>query len=197
MRSDEMLHWEDTDSFLEAYRARQEQARSEYGWLGLSDEEMNAPVIREDPYALAAREQLSRSASTEPGGMALQAEAAHRAFEERRREARTLVQLADKLGERVDPEIRRRAETESAHVQVEAILQARVEQRREALVQANVATAAPMPGRRGLLFSDDPHGLAQARERALGSQRQIQAHREMASQGKPTRVRRGLFGGRK
>jgi hypothetical protein len=75
-------------------------------------------------------------------------------------------------------------------------LQARVESRREALVQANVATAAPMPAERGVpSYADDPHGLAQAREQALGGQRQIAQHREMA-QGKPTRVRR-WFGERK
>jgi hypothetical protein len=193
MRLDE-FRWEDDDPFLQAYRERQEQAQSVYTWTGLSAEEMSAPVTREDPYAMAARDLLSRSASAEPGGWTLKAEAAHQAFEDRRKEAQTLVRLADKLGEPVDAEIRRRAETESAHLQVEEMLMARVESRRAALAQANVATAAPMPAERGVpSYADDPHGWAQARERALVSQRQIAQHRGLA-QGKPVAPRRGLFG---
>jgi len=195
MRPDQTLSWEGTDTYLGAYRRRQEQVQPDYGLRVVSQAELDAPVGYHDPYAQRARELLSRSTqATEAGGFTLAAEAAHKAFENRRKEAEQIVRMADKLGEPVDPEIRRRAETPSAHGRVQEILHDRGENRRAALREASKPAQGRDDGSH-VQFPDDPTGLALARERALGEQNQIAQHREMAA-GKPTRGRR-WFGERK
>ena len=180
MNGSDELHWEDDDPYLIAYRRRQEE-KAQAAWTAdlRPWDELNALAVPpRDEYAERARELLSRSAPSEPGGWALAAEQAHRDYEQRQKEAQFAVRMAEKLGEEVPPEIRARAETPSAHLQVEAMLEQRAENRRQALRQATTPTVGRNDGTFAG-FSDDRE-LAFTREATLNSYGQIRRHRAMA-----------------
>ena len=203
--TDTVVRWEDYDQHLIRYRElKEEKAIREQLPRVISREHLDAPVRRFDEYADAAVRSLT--ATVEPGMWALSAERAHEDYQRRQKEAQMMVRLADKAGEPVDPEIRRLATTPSAHLQVEAILETRAENRRAAVAEASRALAAPVPVDRSMLrhVANDPWGRALEGEQMMSDFPQVQAHRRMA-EGKPTPAtrseprpeKRGLFGRRK
>jgi hypothetical protein len=205
MSTNDVNRWEDSDPHLLAYRRIQEEKemRAQMPRV-ISREDLDAPVRRGSDQAEAIIRSLTQT--VEPGAWAMAAEEAHTAYEERRRQAQQLVRMADRLGEPVDPEIRRLAETESAHVQIQQMLEKRAEDRAAALREARKATAAPLPVDPSLLrhMTDDPWGRALEAQHMFASCPQIQAHRQMAERkpepavrSEPQPEKRGLFGRRK
>jgi hypothetical protein len=187
----DVFRWEDGDSYLRKYHeAREQKAQADWFDPGpMFGGDQTAPVKREDSYADAAREQLGQR--SEPGAWALGAEQAHADYERRQAEAQLTVRLAEKAGEDVPDELRRLATTPSAGLQVEAMLEARGEQRAKALRNAST----PLQGHNDGTFPgiSDPAELAFLRERTLAALPQVRRHRQLA-EGQPAPRRRGLFG---
>ena len=205
MTNDWILRWEDYDQHLIRYRElKEEKAIREQVPRVISRAHLDAPVRRSNEYADAAVRSLT--ATVEPGMFALAAEAAHKDYERRQKEAQMMVRLADKAGEPVDPAIRRLAETPSAHIQIAKMLEERAEQKTAALREARRATGLPVPVDRSQLrhIANDPWGRMLEAEHVMSSCPQIARHRAMAA-GKPTPAtrseprppKRGVFGRRK
>jgi hypothetical protein len=194
MTSNGDVRWQDSDSYLVAYHEARER-KAQAAWFDpepMFGGDQTAPVKREDAFADAAREQLGQR--SDPGPWALAAEQAHKTYEARQKEAQLTLRLTEKAGEDVPDELRRLATTPSAGLQVEAMLEARGEQRRKALRNAS----PPVQGRNDGTFPgiSDPAELAFLRERTLAALPQVRRHRQLA-EGQPAPRRRGLFGGRK
>ena len=173
-------NYSERDPWVAAYEERRSRESSYLEGWGLHPI-ADVPVMPAcDEYREAARDRLREMVSGHDPLTDIEARKAHDEHEARRKSAQLAVKLAERLGEPVDPDIRRMAATPSAQPSVDAILSARAQARVDALREANHPITGHDDGSFVQRFGGDPYGLQLAGREMLGHYQQVQRHQAMA-----------------
>ena len=180
--------WRDpTVTAVEERRAAEAAYLESWSLYGTAD---TAPAIPDpDPHRLAVRNRLREQVSAHDPLGDLESERAHRAYQERRRNAQTQVRLLEKVGEPVPDEMRRLAETPSAQESVDAILAQRAADTAAALRESSHPARGEDDGSLVQSYQGDPTGWMLEAERTKLRYPQIAAQRAMAERKAPQDLR--------
>lgn len=183
--------WRDpTVVAIEQRKADERNYLEQWGLYRMAD---NAPAIPDpDPYRVACRNRLQQMVANHNPLDDYEAQAAHRQYQERRRNAQTQMRLLQLVGEPVPDDIRQLAETPSRQEAVDQFLALRTQDQAAALRETTHPVRGEDDGSLLPSYQGDPTGWAIAAEQTKGRYPQIQHQRELAERGRGAdlRVRR-------